>query len=339
MKATVYHQMHRTERSPQGEVDFDAPALSHQSPVPAPTQWYTKTSCCGLNLNYVPVLRKHFINHWQIHICMPVIVLFIIYSSLSVYFLCQLRALPKTFGWKTTAYLVVTGFLFGYSYLAVIIVGPGYLPFYYPLLNSSDPLSGMVTNEEQTCYVKNLALPPRTGYFKSVRRIVIRPDHFCDWTCSFIGRKNYKLFFLFNFWGVLYCIVFTGTSLISVMGLIGNASESIVLFEFIVNLIYVVLGITFVALTGSFAVGSIGDISRDRTVLEQMKSEKRRKSKGREFKRKNENGCLKNWELVFGSVDQWYLWFCPTRPFDVKEDAELLLPEDVGEDMDYDSFL
>jgi hypothetical protein len=313
--ATVYSQMHRTEHLPAQDSDFDAPALSHQSPVPVLTRWYTKFSCCGLHLNYVPAIRKHFINHWELQICMPITVLFIIYSSLTVYLLCQLRTLPTIFGWKTTVYLIFTSFLFGYSYLAVILVGPGYLPFYYPFLNSFDPLSGMVTNDEQLCYVKNLTLPPRTGYFKSVRRIVIRPDHFCAWTVSFIGRKNHKLFFLFNLWGVFYTAVFTGTSLISVIKL---AEKEIFVVGFVLNLIYVVLGLTFMVLTGSFAVTMLLEVSRDNTSIEQMKK------KNREEHRKKQRTCIENWEIICGGRDQWYCWMCPTRPFLVCEDRELL---------------
>jgi hypothetical protein len=43
----------------------------------------------------------------------------------------------------------------------------------------------------------------RCIFAKSARRIVIRPDHYCGWIASWIGKRNHKLFVLTNIWGGL----------------------------------------------------------------------------------------------------------------------------------------
>ena len=65
------------------------------------------------------------------------------------------------------------------SYFNTFLEGPGYLPFYYPYKfeNNNDYLSGLVTNDEQFIYLKNRPMCYRCGFFKSTKRIVIRPDH------------------------------------------------------------------------------------------------------------------------------------------------------------------
>lgn len=305
--------------------------LDWQSPVPPFTQWNTKCKFCGLSWNYVPALKQHFVNHWECHCVMPTLVLTIIYSSLLVYFICQRRPLPDIFGWKMTVYLTFTAILFGYSYILTILTGPGYLPYYFPLRNpndsgdSCDSLSGMVTSEEQLFYVKNIKLPRRTGYFKSTRRVVIRPDHFCGWTTSFIGKKNHKLFFLFNFWGLCYICPFTICSIIAAVNL-GPDEKRIP--EMIFCIIYAILGFMFGMMTGSFAFSMCCEFSENVTTLETMKGARKGKP------RKRRNPCLDNWEEVFGPASKMYMWLIPTPAFDVADDSLLIEPEDMWDETD-----
>jgi hypothetical protein len=302
--------------------DLDCP-----SPVPPLTDWRSEHLCCGIFVNYVPAIKKRFLGHWEIRLCMPILVLFIIYSSLTVYLTCQLSPLPNLFGWKTTLYLLVTSFLFGFSYIQTIRIGPGYLPFYYPLANINgardDSLWGMVTNDEQLYYVKNLALPERTGFFKSARRIVIRPDHFCSWTESFIGKKNHKLFFLFNFWGVAYVSAFSITTIVSIINLI-EVDEHV--FALIVCFIYTLLGLSFVMLTGSFVCSMLTGISLNETAFDGMKA--RRESF---VPKPPTKGFIASWEEICGPRRKWYLWLLPVPAFRPFNDRNLVERRGSGE--------
>jgi hypothetical protein len=291
------------------------------SPVPPMTEWRTIGVFCGLSLNYVPSLRRYFLNHWEISYCMPLSVLFIIYSSLAVYLTCELAPLPDVFGWGTTLYLIITSILFGYSYIATILVGPGYLPFYYPLANPyhtrDDSLSGMVSNDEQLYYVKNVSLPTRVHFFKTARRIVVRPDHYCGWTETFIGKKNHKLFFLFNFWGVLYVSVFTVTSIMSVVHLVEHDE---LILQIIICIVYVMLGFSFAILTGSFVFSLLYGISINQTQFDAMEE----KSSHDVVRARYRKGLIANWEEVFGSVNEWYLWLLPIPAFQPVNDRNMI---------------
>jgi hypothetical protein len=299
--------------------DFSDIDLDFQSPVPPMTEWQARFRFCGLSVNYVPVLRTWFLEHWEIHIAMPLTVLFIIYSSLAVYLTCELRCCPDKFGFKFTAFLVVTSILFGYCYGQTILIGPGYLPFYYPLANpnsrsgTDDYMSGMVTNPEQEFYVKNLTLPERTAFFRSARRVVVRPDHFCGWATSFIGKKNHKVFFLFNFWGLIYTTAFSIATLIAIIDVLQN--EDAVL-ETIFCIIYLILGIPFALLTGSFVCSMTYEFTINRTTFEGMKQNEAANERG--------GTCIANWEEVFGPREKWYLWLIPILPFDTDDDRTLV---------------
>ena len=318
--------MHHRFEDPDG---LD-PELNWQSPVPPFTKWETECRICGISWNYVPALKKHFVNHWECECFMPTLVMCIIYSSLAVYFLCELRPLPEVFGWKTSLYLTVTAVLFGYSYVMTILTGPGYLPYYYPLKNPNvqgenegECLSGMVTNDDQMFYVKQTKLPSRTGYFKSSRRIVIRPDHFCQWTSSFIGKKNHKLFFHFNMWGMFYTTVFTVCSLVAIVKLAPNDKR---ILEIIIDIVYVILGFLFALLTGSFVFSMLCEITKNETVFESMSH------KAKSSLPKRERSCLHNWEEVFGVHQKMYLWLVPTPAFSVRDDSELIDCCEFGEE-------
>jgi hypothetical protein len=283
------------------------------------TEWHTKFSFWGVSLNFVPSTRRYYLNHWEIHYAMPSAVLFTIYSSLCVYFTCQRSLLPDLFGAKTSFFLIVTSLLFGYCYISLILVGPGYLPFYYPLENpvpnTDNSLSGMVTNDGQLSYLRNSHLPARTGYFSCVKRVVIRPDHYCGWAEAFIGKKNHKLFCLFNFWGLAYISAFIVTTIISIVNLL-EMDDTLVPFGFCV--LYAIAGFVFAFVTGRFLLAQIYDGSINDTQFEQMK--------GVMFAHRGRS-IVGNWEEICGPASLWYLWLVPVPAFSPRNDRELLTAE------------
>jgi hypothetical protein len=252
---------------------------------------------------------------------MPLAGLFIIYSSLVVYLTYERTLLPEKFGIKMNLFLIATSLLFGYSYIRTILTGPGYLPFYFPYTNpnirdrSADVLSGMITNSEQEFYLRTVTLPPRTAFFRGARRIVIRPDHFCLWTECFVGKKNEKLFFLFNLWGMIYISGFTIATLRTVIAISGDRD---VRMQLNISVMYLILGVSFGFLTTSFACAMLYELSFNETTFDGVKTGR----KGLKVKE-----CVKNWEEVFGPREKWYLWLVPVPAFPVKDDRMLLATE------------
>ena len=103
------------------------------------------------------------------------------------------------------------------SYIGIIVVGPGYLPYYCPYhCDDRDGLSSVVLNREQMEWAQTQQHPPYVKFFRKARRLVIRADHYCFWASCFIGRRNFKFFCLFNVWGALYIL---GYSIWNIKGL------------------------------------------------------------------------------------------------------------------------
>ena len=205
--------------------------------------------------------------------------------------------------------------LFITSYLGTMLEGPGYLPFYYPKrpMKNKDYFSGLVTTMEQENYIKENEknYPKRTHFFHSSRRIVLRPDHFCDWVATFVGKKNYKLFYLFNFYGFLYIGFFFFTTFLSVKWNVNNKID----YTQFIFIIYLMLAAFFFLFTMMFCCGSASEISTNVTDWERLSNAK---------VTWDTSSCVSNWEEVFGSVKKWYLWLIPIGAFHGIDEYDLV---------------
>jgi hypothetical protein len=296
------------------DCENEFPCDAHGSP-PLRTQWTTIGTFAGLHLNYVPSTRRYYINHWRIELGFPIAVLFVIYSSYAV---LMLLIVPNVsfIGWKIIFVETVTCIFFGYTYVAAILIGPGYLPFFYPEpISKGDDLSGMVVDAHHVPYAKARPYPRRCRFFKSVGRAVIRPDHLCAWLASFVGKKNHKLFFLFNFWGVIYISVHMCCGFRAVIDLVYVSNTRREIIRYAVICLYLILSFSFFLLTGSFLCQNIVHIQQNRTQFEMMKGF--RPTAFRLYP------WYRNWEEIFGSIDQWYLWLWPSQAFADVDDYEL----------------
>ena len=290
---------------------------------PAETTYEYAGKCCCYHKYFVPQINKYFIEHWEITKCFPIFVISTLISSYIIFLLINGPLLHLSF----SVYFIETSLfiLFLISYIQTIIEGPGYLPFYYPARSSykdrgiNENLSGMVTTREQEEYVKNNKhkLPKRAHFFHSARRIVIRPDHYCDWVASFIGKKNYKLFFLFNFYGFAYCAIHVITTLFCIRFCLDKKIFSIILLIFI---FYSLLGFFFMLYTLSVILSCCVEITQNVTEWETL-------SKPNVLW--DTSNCISNWEEIFGSIRKWYTWFIPIGAFHGVDEYELVYGKDA----------
>ena len=215
----------------------------------------------------------------------------------------------------------------------IIIESPGYLPSYYPLnvykQNKNDKenkqniknnddihtLQGFATTIEEYQYGKIKQPFGRVGIFNITRRFVLRPDHFCGWTGTFIGKRNHKLFFLFNFWGMIYCTIFAFEAIMSIINQLNGYSLSEI--DFALTLIYFIAGTFFALFTGSFAITTILETWNDSTQYEMHSRNKGNKMQ----KTKN---IKKNFESIFGPFNKFYLWLLPIPAFSGIDNDELI---------------
>ena len=142
---------------------------------------------------------------------------------------------------------------------------------------------------------------------------MVRPDHYCIWTRSFIGRKNHKHFFLFTMYGSLYTLVFTIASARTAVPLFRTPENDHIL-ALIMTSIYTLFGLAFFLFTLIYVVTMLYEFSVDLTTFEQM----------RHMESRPQRSCIKNWEYLFGSVKRWYTWMLPVDPFNVKSDWDLV---------------
>jgi hypothetical protein len=178
--------------------------------APPPFPGYTnceRTTCCCLRAVAIPPTGLLFLGHWEVSLWMPFVVCTLIFTS---YVFAMLFIFPHFRAWWLLAILFSANFfLFAYCYARTIADGPGYFPFHYPVvrdpervLDEAAPLlgacelspSGIATTDEQTKWAKGRAAPNRCIFASSARRIVVRPDHFCKWTATWVGKRNHKFF-------------------------------------------------------------------------------------------------------------------------------------------------
>jgi hypothetical protein len=283
---------------------------------PGYTHWEHTAFCCCRNAILTLPNKALFLGHWEVSLPFPITVNFIITSS---YLVAMLLVFPysETRSFALPVLFSILFFLFSYSYARVIIDGPGYFPFYYPdhcpdhpggdsvpLLHSDDlSPSGIVATSDQQAWMKFHPKPNRCIFSSVGRRIVIRPDHFCGWTTSWIGKRNHKFFMLFNFWGLIYISIFIVALFFRTHNEATNQEPSILLSVYFV---YLFLAMMFAMLTGTFTVSSICSVCRNQTSWEQWNGVDRRRF---------DQGCLNNLEDVCGPRAGWHLYPCPVSPW------------------------
>ena len=287
-----------------------------------------RKSCLNIYKIQTSEGEKKFLNHWEIRPIPVAIVNFIIISSFACYWFVfsQYLDLPNFMH----ILLFILNLLFLISYYMIIIESPGYLPSYYPLniyqqkqdeksksliKNDFHSLKGYAVTTEEYRYGKSKQTFGRVGMFNMTRRFVLRPDHFCGWTGSFIGKRNHKLFFLFNFWGMIYCTIFSFECIFSIVNQFNNIILSEV--DLVFSLMYFVAGTFFTFFTGNFAISTVIETWKDSTQYEKH-------SKNSKNKNPPKRNVKKNFEAIFGPVNKWYLWLVPIPAFRGIDNEELI---------------
>jgi hypothetical protein len=184
---------------------------------------------------------------------------------------------------------------------------------YTSLLSANgESFSGILSNQEQMEWMHTRPQPNRCIFSTLARRFVIRPDHFCGWTASWIGKRNHKFFWLFNFWGSIYITVFTIYDALEIASSIQDDSIS---FCFIVYATYAVLGLFFGLMTISFTFGHGFGILINQTSWEEWNQIVRKRFS---------KGVIDNVEDVCGSRRGFWCWLCPFSPWRDKSNEELI---------------
>ena len=233
-------------------------------------------------------------------------------------------------------------FFFIFAYFNTIFTGPGYFPFYwavrkdihndmnvnimrdfddekpFKIIDEFDP-AGMATRNNQLLWARQHQRPGRSIVSNSAKRIVIRPDHYCNWSESWIGKRNQKLFILFTLYAFLSCSMLSLFSAYLTYKDISGKKLSFQLFYNIPLLIHAIgtfIAIYFGLFAFSFTSVSFMFLIQGITVWEHDNNIP---------KEKFAKSLRENLEEVFGSVSKFYTWFIPFSPFSYLTNDELVV--------------
>jgi hypothetical protein len=286
---------------------------------------YTESNCLFCKKIKLDEKKIVFLGHWEFSPLMPTIVTSLIIAS---YIFCLVvidKTLSKGFEIFIGILMSILAFMYVFVYYRVIIVGPGYFPFYYSgikrgtIANIPKDVNGVnyspagiISNVEQHLYATTNEKPNRCIVARSARRIVIKPDHMCTWTASWIGKRNAKIFIQFNFYGALYCFIYI------ILGIIGIVR----LWKVPGSTAKIIFTVSFCSISIFFFVWHLLNLISliENMINGQTTWEIWNKISRSMFDKGREN----NISDVFGNKRTIVSWLCPTSPFDGLAEEELV---------------
>lgn len=198
-------------QNPQEMFDERSVAIANLKP-----KNYKTTNCCCFHFTHFQQDEMTLCNHWIIKPVRPILItifFLLIYALIAYQIIVYSANSPnRKFAWIALG-VISTVFLFLIiSYFTVIIRGPGYLPYNYAYtrkkdLNWKETIDTFAVYQEQVEFARKNPRPPRSAFSVTARRFVLRADHFCLWTESWIGHYNYRYFLLMTFYAFLFSLL------------------------------------------------------------------------------------------------------------------------------------
>jgi hypothetical protein len=287
---------------------------------------YQKFCCCCYGVGYGSD-RKFFCGNWRVDFIMPFFVTVLSLGNLIyLYFFCFLEC--GIAGYICVPIVTIFCFIFLYCLYKTIYLGPGYFPFYYDWAKKeilpetedttvngvNESLAGLANNEVQYKWSKSLPQPPRCTMSRLAQRFVIRPDHYCGYVGTWIGKKNHKLFILFNLYGFIFCIC-SGVGHILII-----ATQ-----QFEKNFVKILISLLFTLLAFSFGVMTFQFFNRH---MQMAKRNYTSWEKWNDYQHFFEDCDLENVEnnqrQVFGENMSCCVKYCPFAAFPTQTNEELV---------------
>jgi hypothetical protein len=206
-------------------------------------------------------------------------------------------------GWCLYGFSLLNLFI---SFFAIIIIGPGYLPFNYSLnrqfwhdLSWQQQCSLFVVYNEQEQFAKSHPRPPRACFSRNARRFVLRADHYCIWTESWIGLRNHRYFILMTFWTFIYIFIWLGLHYWWALEFLPWT------WWHLVQIVAAVALLPALGLSIAFFGRAVLNLWHNVLLLELWN--------GR-IQSQFDHGCFRNFEEVCGSAKCCLCWPCPIVP-------------------------
>jgi hypothetical protein len=201
--------------------------------------------------------------------------------------------------------LVYTFFWFIHllHFLLTYWTNPGILPWNWSQTRKrsytdNEIRDGIATTREQVLWARNHDRPGRAYFSRKQGYFILRGDHYCNWTTTWIGINNHRHFIRASYYTVLYVLFllyWTG-KVYSHDAIVGNTK---------VCLVYAGVLAFLGVFTAVQAVSQTVNVSHNQTISELLTGVFARQPNT--FNR----GCVRNWEEVCGSRYYCPMWLCP----------------------------
>ena len=302
--------------SPNAEYTAESPLIK--------TSWEDKSicpKCCDCcKVAYFPVGDFYICGHWRTSFSKVTLVSLLFIASI-VLFIYNLFFSQTSWLLNHKSVLLAAQIVPLFSFLCLMVAyfntickGPGYYPYNWSTTKREqytwkEMMDGVAVYQEQIDWARNNERPLRCSLSINARRFVMRGDHFCAWTQSWIGLKNQKDFTLTSFWSFFYCLVYIISQIpAAVFGVKEMISTGREVFHIIMTTIL------FLAMIVSGYIGTFSfkqffvamrNLSNNETITERYNRKPRDYSKG---------SILANFEDICGSRWLMLLWLFPFFP-------------------------
>ncbi|EAY10311.1 DHHC zinc finger domain containing protein [Trichomonas vaginalis G3] len=173
------------------------------------TNWEDRSNCC-CNVAYFPDGDFTIVQHFIKNITKPILVTLVsiltfINLAYDIYF--STKSLKQLIILEIVSLIIYLCFFF--SYWILIVRGPGYIPYNWSVRKlKSYPwrlmMNSIAIYSQQEHFARMSDRPYRASFSVTARRFVLRADHICLWTNSWVGLNNQRYFILLTFWVVIY---------------------------------------------------------------------------------------------------------------------------------------
>ena len=287
---------------------------------------YEKTLCCCTKIGEGSD-QLCFCGNWLVSPGMPIFVSLISFGDIAIH--CWITLFEtKIFGyiWVPITFLALLMFII--CYYKAIYLGPGYFPFYYnwakqnllpptndqTVIGTQESFAGVTSNDVQYNWSKMHPQPPRCTMSRLARRFVIRPDHFCGYIGVWVGKRNHKLFILFN----LYATLFTTLSTVGHIVPFFYLSLEDDFPKIIANFIFLAFCLVFVIMCSQFFIMHYSMAKKNITSWEKWNGFQDI------IQDNNPDHFQENLKEVFGENLDCCHKFCPYSAFPDKTNEELV---------------
>ncbi|KAH0794223.1 DHHC zinc finger domain containing protein [Histomonas meleagridis] len=271
--------------------------------------------CCCFNIAYFPIAKIYVCNHWIVKPIRPLIIIVLFLYLLFTGCYDSIVYIPnKTISYIFLVIFILIALALAFAYFSTIIASPGYLPYDYAHYSDLQNLTwenlmdSIVTYQEQLDYARQSKRPPRSSFSVLARRFVLRADHYCYWTESWIGIKNQRYFMLTLSWADLFVLAWF---LVHIWWF----RNECVNYQYLHLYIYLGIVIGFIAFCSAtyYLLRAVSHVKHNLTSIEIWK----KSAKATDY----DKGCFNNFAEVCGEKKYCPLWFCPCVPLEPVENG------------------